>query len=424
MVRVRSRSLLLALVAVTTVGAIACTPPPSPPEGAAPGELLRSSLAFDESPAVPDEDMAALADGQLALATDLLAGMEGNASLSPLSISAAFSMLSAGARGETLEEVEAGLHLLPQEQLHLVQNALELALRDRDVAPSDEHDGVTLAQANQLFSALDFHAEDAFLDVLAQRYDAGLRLLDFQGAPEASREAINAWVADVTREKIEDLLPEGIIDPATRLVLVNALYLNAAWQTAFEASNTAPAPFFLADGEEVEVPTMRGVVEGRHGVVGDVELVELPFVGGELAFVIALPGDDVSEAEAIAALGERSLSGASLQLSLPKFSVRSELDLRPALEALGVSTLFTGACDLSGINPDEDLFVTGAVHEAVVEVDEKGVEAAAATAIVVGRDSSIGLDPVTVTVDKPFVFAIVDRATAVPLFVGRVLDPR
>lgn len=412
----RYRALQLALVTLTVGGLVACTP-----DLEAPGTLLRSQLAFDENPSVPDEDMRALASGQLELAADLLAGIPGNAALSPVSINVAFSMLSAGARGQTLAELEEGLRLLPQDQLHLAHNALELALRDRDVPPGEGHDGVTLQQANQVFAALDFRAEDAFLDVLGQRYDAGVRLLDFQGAPEDARKAINQWVSNITREKIDELLPPGAISEATRLALVNALYLKASWRTPFEESATSLAPFRLANGTEVQVPTLHGGVLGRHGIVGGVEVVAVPFLG-ELALVVAVPRD-ATEAEAIAALRSDALASVSLDLALPKFSVRSELSLRSALEALGVEALFDAAtCDLSGINDDEDLFVSAAVHEAVVDLNERGVEAAAATAILV--ETSGVADPVTVTIDEPFVFAIIDGRTTAPLFVGRVVDPR
>jgi serpin B len=418
--RHRLRALLLAITAVATLGAAACDPPPS----VAPGELLRSSLAFDQSPNVDAADMAALAAGHLELARELLALTEGDGALSPVSITTAFSMLSVGAKGQTLAEIEDGLHLLPQERLHLAQNALELSLRAKARPASDENDGVVLEPTNQLFGAIGFAPEAAFLDTLAERYDAGLRVLDFEGAPEASRVAINGWVSDVTREKIPELIPEGVVTRDTRLALVNALYLKAAWSAPFQESATTDASFRLAGGAEVSVPTMHGAVEGRYAVVDGVQVLELPFTGGELALVLAIPRDGASEDAALAALGSADLAPRAMDLALPKFQVRKQLDLVKALKDLGVTAPFDEAvCDLSGINAEERLVVAAALHEAFVEVNEEGVEAAAATAILIDTKTG-GFPDVEVKVDQPFVFAIVDQSTRMPLFVGRIHDPR
>ncbi len=419
--------LLVAASALAVVGLLGCpTDPALPHEPAAPGDVFRSALTFDANPDIDAADLLAHAQGHYALAGDLLAQLDGNASLSPLSISAAFSMLSAGAEGQTLSELEDGLSLLPQEKLHRAQNAIELALRDRNLPATDEHGGVLLTQANQLFGAVGFTPEDAFLDILAERYDAGLHVLDFNGATEESRAAINEWVAERTHDMIPELLGPNSVSPNTRLALVNALYLNAAWASPFEETFTAPRPFTLESGASVDVPTMSGGVAGRVGQQGDVQLVEIPFVGEELVLAIAVPRAGASHDDALLALATAERSDAFVQLTLPKFEVRSKLNLKDALVSLGVVAPFDAdTCDLSGIHRAESLYVGAAVHEAVVEVDENGATAAAATAIlVVGRGASEPEDVIEVNVDEPFSFAIIDRTTDMPLFVGRVVDPR
>jgi serpin B len=332
----------------------------------------------------------------------------------------AFAMLSAGARGETLAEMEHALHFPPQESLHPAMNALLVRMRDRDVPASAENDGVLFRPVNQLFQERTFAVEGPFLDTLGVDYDAGVQLVDFRTEPDPTRLAINAWVLERTRDRIADLLPDGSIDSLTRLVLVNALYLRAAWEQAFAEEATGDGTFHAAGGD-VTVPFMRGDIGGmRYARIGEADVIELPFAGGELAFTIVVPrGGAPVDLPALAARFD-TLADASMQVHLPRFRVTLPLDLVEALGALGVHDLFgAGACDLTGINPHADLVVTGAFHKTFVDVHEKGVEAAAATAIVVGETSV----PPTVLVDEPFYFFVRDRSTNAPLFVGFVADP-
>ncbi len=387
-----------------------------------PGETMRSALAFDDDPAVDDATLRQLAAGQIALAGDLLelGGTAENQALSPVSISMAFAMLSAGARGETLAELETTLHFPAQDVLHPAMNALLVRLRERDVPPSAENDGVTLSPVNQVFQERAFAVESPFLDVLGVGYDAGVQLVDFAGAPDPTRVAINDWVLEQTHDRIADLLPSGSIDSLTRLVLVNALYLKAAWEQGFEASATSDGPFH-APGGDVTVPFLRGDIGAAgYATIDGADVVELPLAGGELAFTVVVPRGGASiDLPAVAAQFDTLTSGGAF-VNLPRFRVTLPLDLKEALGSLGISALFdSSTCDLTGINPDADLYVSGAFHKTFVNVDEKGVEAAAATAIVVG-DTSV---PPTVVVDEPFYFFVRDRSTGAPLFAGFIADP-
>jgi serpin B len=382
----------------------------------------RSALVFDDTPEVDEAALHEMSAGQIALAADLLAlGPAGaNQALSPVSISIAFAMLSAGAGGNTLAEVERVLHFPPQELLHPAMNALLAALGGRDVAASAENDGVLLRPVNQIFQERTFSVESAFLDTLALRYDAGVYLVDFVGEPETSRLAINDWVLAQTSDRIRDLLPGGSIDALTRLVLVNALYLRAAWAAAFREEDTADGVFH-APGGDVTVPFLRGeIATARYARVGSIDLIELPFAGDALTFTMIVPREGaVVDLVALAPQFD-ALLGGGLQVEMPRFRVTMSLDLKDALQHLGVADLFESpACDLTGINPDAQLFVSGAFHQTFVDVNERGVEAAAATAIVIGDE----FGPMRVVVDEPFYFLMRDRATGAPLFVGHVSDP-
>jgi len=424
----RFRRLALAL-AVLVAGSTACGPDLPEPDGRANvGTFVRSGLAFDGAPAVASADVRDLGDRQLALALDLLAqdDADDNRALSPTSIAMAFAMLSAGARGDTLAELEAALHLPPQEDLHLRMNALLLALRDRDVAATEDSDGLVLAPVNDLYPQDGFDVEAAFLDVLGERYDAGVWLMDFVNRAAEARVAINDAISDATRGRIPELLPDGSLDASTRLVLTNALYLKGAWAAPFDPANTRDETFRAPDGDVV-VPFVHGVHDSaKHVTNRQLEVTELPLVGGQIALdLVPLssfaggPPDATALAEALATLDESPAT--PVDIALPKFTTRVKTDLVPALQQLGVDDLFAAA-DLSGISSTADLTVTGAFHETFFALDEKGVEAAAATAIVVG-ETSIPPPPVTVVLDEPFLFILRDTTTNTPLFVGSIAAP-
>ena len=248
--------------------------------------------------------------------------------------------------------------------------------------------------------------------------------------PSPRGSPINDWVEDQTEGKIPDLLPQGVIDPLTRLVLANAVYFNAAWKYPFEKANTQPRPFTLLDGSRVDVPMMSQTKTMPYARGEDYQAVELPYDGGELSLVLLLPdsGDfkrfegSLSRDRVEAAL--KSLQPKQVALTLPKFTYQSSFSLAKTLSGMGMPSAMTpGQADFSGIDGSRDLFVSDVIHKALVVVDEKGTEAAAATGAVIGLTSAPAAQPVTITVDRPFVFLIRDVETGAMLFVGRVLNP-
>ncbi len=240
--------------------------------------------------------------------------------------------------------------------------------------------------------------------------------------------AINDWVDAKTERRIRELLPEGSIDTLTRLVLVNAIYFNAAWRVPFEESSTRPGTFHTQAGGTKQVPFMNhSLLPARAAQVGGTEVIELPYDGNELSMLIlmAAPGQhEALEASLDAAAVDgfvAALKSEHLDLSLPKFEARTSADLSTPLKELGLAQAFTRAADFSGMSDAADLHITGVMHEAFVKVNEKGTEAAAATAVIVGT-TSIPMSR-TVTVDRPFFFAIRDNATGALVFVGRIGEP-
>ena len=396
------------------------------------------SMKERAAPSAAAADLQELARGNNAFAFNLyraLASEEGNLFYSPYSISLALALTYAGAKGETESQMADTLQfLLPQDKLHPTFNALDLELASRDKGPEDaEEEGFRLNITNAVWGQKDYEFLDSFLDLLAESYGAGVRRVDFRGSPEESRITINDWVAERTEDKIKDLIPPDIISGLTRLVLTNAIYFNAGWQYAFEEGGTQTAPFHLLDGSRVDVPMMR-TTEGFGYARGEgYQAVDLPYVGHELSMTIMLP--DMGrfrefEDRLDAALVRRIIGDIAdhyVDLKMPKFEFESQFLLADTFQEMGMANAFDPAvAEFSGMNGksclagDEGcLYIRDVVHKAFVSVDEKGTEAAAATAVAMQIESAKP-QPVDVTIDRPFIFLIRDRGTDATLFVGRV----
>lgn len=394
--------------------------------------VAESSKDRITSPAVAENDLETLVEGNNTFAFDLYQSLKeapGNIFYSPYSISAALAMTYAGARGETERQMGETLRFtLPQDRLHPAFNSVALALasRGKDTGNQDLQ-GFRLNNINALWGQKDYNFLPAFLDVLAQNYGAGMRILDFVRAPEDSRLTINKWVNDETESRIPDLLPKESITSATALVLTNAIYFKAAWFYQFDDTKTSPGEFQLLDGSKVAAPMMR-LSEYLNYAEGDgYQALELLYRGNQLSMVILMP--DAGEFDRY----EKALQYSPLKpvldnfdfrtvlLAMPKFKYSSEFMLKKTLGEMGMPVAFTGGADLSGMTGNRDLFISDVYHDAFVAVDEKGTEAAAATAVAIARGASGG--PVTFTIDRPFIFLIRDIKTGAVLFIGRVLNP-
>jgi serpin B len=266
----------------------------------------------------------------------------------------------------------------------------------------------------------------AYLEALAARFGAGLRLVDYVRETEAARRLINGWVDDQTEHRIPELIAQGLLDPSVRLTLVNAIYLKAPWLTPFPEQATAPAPFTRADGTTVEVPTMSLTASLPYADGDGWKAVELPYVGEALALTVVVPDDLASfevelDADAWTAI-VGALEGRHVALEFPRFGIETKVELAKVLAALGMPTAFSGAADFSGITAAERLFISEVIHQANIDVDEKGTEAAAATAVVM-RATAAPEPPITLRVDRPFLFALRDVPTGAVVFLGRVGDP-
>jgi len=387
-------------------------------------------------PAVPAADLDTLVDGNNAFGMDLYqelaAASADNLFFSPLSISQALAMTYAGARGNTVTEMADTLHItLGDAELHPAWNALDLALASRGQnAQASDGQGFRLNVVNSTWGMIGYPFETPFLDTLALHYGAGMYLVDFRADPEGSRDTINTWVEDQTEGRIEDLIPPDVITEITRLVLVNAIYFNAAWLYPFEEQNTQDGPFHRLDSVAVTVPLMYQQETFGYATGDGWQAVELLYDGQDLSMVVVLPdagrfaeiegGLDAATLDTMVA----ALQPTSVGLTLPRFTYTSSFMLKETLQTLGMVDAFEfGPADFSGMDGSRSLYIGAVIHKAFVDVNEAGTEAAAATAVVMDFGTSISPTPLPVTVDRPFLFLIRDLQTGAVIFTGRVMDP-
>jgi serpin B len=396
-----------------------------------PAEVARGSATFD--PSAPASDLAAVVAADTALGLDLIgrAWTGDNLIISPFSIATALGMLEAGARGETQVQMAAVLHqTLSDEALHDARGTLLAALASEVPTTEEEPSPFTLRAINALWAQQGYPILDDYLDVLSGSYDAGVSLLDFTSAHEAARVVINDSVADQTEERIIDLIPEGVITDLTRLVLTNAVYFKANWLNEFNPDATANGTFETAVGNEVTVPMMHTTIQTRYVDGDNYAAAWLPYVG-DATMIVILPDNDVAgllETLSVEELVEasRGAGGFHVDLTMPRFEFRSQLGLVPVLQALGMEAAFVappseGSADLTGIVEARELYVQDVIHQGFVKVDERGTEAAAATAIVAMAVSIPEL--ATLILDRPFLFLIQHQSSGEILFAGIVADP-
>jgi serpin B len=373
---------------------------------------------------------AAAADDRFGADLFRLLGAAGrNTVFSPASVAAALQMALCGARGATAAQLAAALHLDGPAQaadgLRLLSDLLSSA------GAGGPGGGVIMRAPNTLWVQAGLPLSPGFTGQLVDIAGVTVRPADFQSAPAEARAQINDLIAEQTAGKITNLLGPDAVSAATRLVLANAVYLKAAWTFPFPARATADAPFYPGDagGAPLSAATMRLTSDLAYLRADGYQAVLLPYKDSRLAMAVVLP-----EAGPPAALAPRLASGLaplltgatrqSVALSLPKFRQRAGFGLIPVLQQLGVQDAFTSAADFSGITSTVRLFISAVVHQAYIDVDEQGTEAAAATAVAM-RPMALrrGPEPVRMIVDRPFLFAIADTATGLPLFLGQVSRP-
>jgi serpin B len=435
---------LLGLLATTA----ACDPPSGAPPDVPPSSTTPPS-STEPPPATPppadtgdrpnlpppsEGALGALAKGSNTFGLALyerLRSQRGNLVMSPASVTTALAMTWGGARGDTMKEMQRVLGF-EGDQDTVMQTSGQLAA----MLTSPDRP-VTFRIANRLFGEKTYQFEASFLDKTRAAFGAPLEPVDFKGAPDPARLHINQWVESKTEKRIKDLLPERSIDRDMRLVLVNAIYFLGDWLEPFDKDSTMDMPFFVTKSTKKNVPTMHRTDGFSYAERSGFKALELPYKGGQMSMLLILPDetdglDELEKRLSVQVLDEtvRALQGKRIFLSLPKFEVVPEesISLASHLKAMGMPLAFDAdRADFTGIanppNPADRLYIGNVFHKAFVKVDEKGTEAAAATAVLMPRAGSAPMQPTEFKADHPFLFFIRDTASGLVLFMGRVANP-
>lgn len=400
------------------------------------------------------DNPSAAAQAVNALGLDLLAkGTDANANalLSPYSIQSALAMTYAGAAGETRTQMAKVLHY-PEDETALHQSFTALQKALVEVAKSTAERAQTakdqggpgepfvLTVANRLFGQDGYEFRQPFLELVKDRYSAPLEMMDFIHNADKERLKINGWVEEQTHKRIRDLIPANGLDRTTRLVLVNAIYMKAPWAETFSERATQPLPFQVKGNEAQNVPTMRRTAHMGYAKREGYQVVTVPYIGGDMQLLVLLPDAKDGLAAMEAKLTPEILGGctqadtAEVALYLPKFKLEPPLfKLGKVLCSLGMAGAFDkpqGSANFDRMaprKPNDYLYISEVFHKTFLALDEKGTEAAAATAVVMAKATAFPGEkprPIEVRVDRPFLFAIQHRSSGTCLFVGRVTDPR
>ncbi|XP_075351564.1 uncharacterized protein LOC142406500 [Mycteria americana] len=416
-------------------------PSPSPPllrhmgPRASGGGQLQGSVIPCVPPPAPGETMDRLCAANTTFALDLLRKLCENKSrqnlfFSPFSISSALSMILLGSKGNTKAQIAKVLSLNKAEDAHNGYQSLLSEIND----PNTKY---ILRTANRLYGEKTFEFLSSFIESSQKFYHAGLEQTDFMHAWEDSRKQINGWVEERTEGKIQNLLAEGILDSLTRLVLVNAIYFKGNWEKQFNKERTAEMPFQINKKETKPVQMMFKKDKFNMTYIGDFQtkILELPYVGNELSMIILLP-DSIQDGSTGLESLERELTYEKLidwinpemmdctevRVSLPRFKLEEDYDLKPLLSSMGMPDAFDlGKADFSGISAGKELVLSEVVHKSFVEVNEEGTEAAAATAGVMMLRCAMIVPEFTA--DHPFLFFIRHNKTSSILFCGRFCSP-
>jgi serpin B len=390
--------------------------------------FLASFGCLSMAPAVPQTDIQPAVEGNTAFAVDLyvrLRSQQGNLFFSPYSISTALAMTYGGARGETAQQIAKVFHFRGDAQ----EAARDFSLIDARLLASAKD--CQLYTANALWGQKGFSFRPPFIQLNKEFFHAGLNDVDFAHATEVARQTINQWVADHTKDKIQDLLQPGVLDSTTRLVLTNAIYFKGNWAHPFDKQRTQNEDFHVSPSQTVTVPTMHDRRHFNYVQMDGLQALELPYSGDDaFSMVILLP----QKPDGLAGLEQklnttnltnwlRALRNREVIVSMPRFRTTVEFQLNKALAGLGMPAAFDPAkADFSGMSEQDKLFLSAVVHKAFVDVNEEGTEAAAATGAVVAL-ASAPAEPPVFRADHPFVFLIRDRSSGSILFLGRITNP-
>ena len=351
---------------------------------------------------------------------------EGNIFFSPYSISTALAMTYEGARGKTAEEMQSVFHFPTDSNTRRSSFA---AIHNQLNKPDSKY---KLNIANALWAQNDYKFLNDYLTTLQQYYAGKATNVDFKNSTEEARQTINKWVESKTNDKIKDLFPQGSLNDMTRLVLTNAIYFKGTWIKQFEKSQTRDEDFRISSTNTIKVPMMRRTDKNakfNYTETDNLQILEMPYEGDKLSMMILLPKDDnLSSLENSLSLEKindwrSKLREQRVDVFMPKFTFDTKYFMNETLAKMGMPTAFTYDADLSGMDGTQNLYIQKVIHQAFVDVNEEGTEAAAGSGVSIGLKSAMP-QQIVFRADHPFIFAIQDKDNGNILFLGRVSNPK
>jgi len=406
------------------------------PGGFGPSEI-KEVPTTQPSASQPSASLDTVVDAHNRFAFDLYHTLAGdpeygdrNIFFSPFSISTALAITYEGARGETADEIQSVFYFPDN------QSILRSGYSDLNARINSQLNTYTLRTANALWAEQTHPFLPDYINTADRNYAAKTTNMDFIHQPEESRITINSWVEDQTEDRIKDLIPRGVIDSNTALVITNAIYFKGMWVKQFDPALTRDAEFQTGSGATVQVPMMQRTDDAavfRYAETDKLQVLEMPYESGsgtELSMLVLLPRENdtagITQSLDVGTLQEirQSLAFRIVRVYFPKFTMETKYFLPRTLSAMGMPSAFISGADFSGMDGSRDLFITNVIHQAFVDVNEEGTEAAAATAVIMGKGAAPSEEKVPVfRADHPFIFIIQDEETGNILFMGRMSDP-
>lgn len=348
-----------------------------------------------------------------------------NVFVSPVSVSTALAMTFEGSRGETRKQMAGTLHFDMSDAER--QEGFAALIKSTTAGPEKRY---KLTIANALWEDARLRLTPEYVKTIGKYYDGNLNQVHFSSDPTGSLQVINKWVEDKTADKIKNLIHRDDIDALTKLILTNAIYFKGDWVSPFKEAATKDEDFHLAGGATVKAPLMYQKARLKYMHDKGVAAIELPYVGNDLSMIALLPDGDIKALENGLSVEQIKQIRAEMEsqvvfVYLPRFKFDTRYQLADMLSAMGMPDAFSeGAADFAGMTGSKDLYIKKVIHQAYIDVNEKGSEAAAATAVVMdGKSVSFDM-PETFRADKPFLFLIVHKKTGSILFMGKIANPK
>jgi serpin B len=393
--------------------------------------MISQSFGGDEGLSkAPAGDKPARADNQFAANLYAAVGdpSKENTFFSPASIATALAMTAEGARGQTQQQMLAVLGFKDADAQTLRKAFASLM---QETNGNGEKRGFQLNMVNRLWGQKGLNFLPGFLKETKKQYGAGLEQLDFAHDVDGARQTINQWVEKQTADKIKDLIKPGMLGPDAKLVLTNAIYFKGAWADPFKKEMTHDEAFKQDADHQAKVPMMHRTGRYRYAEDDNAQILEMMYAGNEVSMVVVLPkkaeglGDveKMVDAKWLDAMPGR-LGSKEVQVAFPKFKMRAEFELSKVLSKMGMPLAFTDKADFSGMTSEAKILIDQVIHQAYVDVNEEGTEAAAATAVTMRAMAMLRPGtPVVFRADHPFMFMIRDTRSGAILFMGKVMNP-